>query len=195
MNPQTCQIEALEERRFFSWSLHVSFGGGDFCSGGSGFYFSSGGSFFGSSSGSTLFSSVNNLGLPMADLGLPKPSIGLAGSAITAKPFSLRGSYSGDATITGIGATPLQLDLGRLRRGTISTSIDLPALERSFKGRVPVTFLENRRFSFTLSQGSTYLNVAARLNKDLSITGSVTGKINAQRTDALFSVVKVTTAR
>jgi hypothetical protein len=114
------------------------------------------------------------LGLPQEGLQLPPPNIGGAGDTLPDQSLaavSLVGSYKGGAGITGVSGTRLLVDITDQSPGTITASIRLPALGVSLSGSVSVTFTGNRRFTFQFSQQSTSATVAARLNRDHSLTG------------------------
>jgi hypothetical protein len=196
-------VEPLEDRQMFSTSFFVSFNGG----GGGGFVFGGSSNVFGSSQGSiglpsrVVTLSRGPIGLPSQVVNLPQPATNLPGPGLpsfsTAPARDLRGMYRGTANVLGVGTTRLNVSITRQRGGTIAGTFSLPRLDESFSGTVPVTFLGNRRFTFTFSSGSDTATVTARQNRDGSISGSVLGQLDTRRLDATFSVrpIRNTTGR
>ena len=132
------------------------------------------------------------LALPRGPIELPRPDTGAAGSGQrdqAAAAVSLVGSYRGGAQLTGVGGgVRLNVDLTRQRRGVVTGSLRLPALDTSLAGSATVTFTGNRRFTFQLTQGSDHATVTGRLNRDDSLTGEVDLVTDGIRRNGVFAV-------
>jgi hypothetical protein len=165
-------FEALEDRRLFSFTIIIS----------------------SNPPPPDIFGSpVNILGLPQPALGLPSGALGLPGpgSPAVAPPRDIRGAYRGGAQLPGFGGIRLRVNIDTQSANVVTGSIRVPALGVSVSGTATVSFFENRRFTFTLSQGSDAVNISGRANRDGTVTGTVALVSNGLRRDGTFGVTKV----
>jgi hypothetical protein len=181
--PAAPAVEVLEDRRLFSV---FSFGFG---------------SDLDSSSNNTIglpgagfFLPSPALGLPIENLALPQELLALPGPGTpitTGDVVDLRGHFRGSANVTGFGTTTVDLNITRQRRGTITGTLSLPDLGRTFSGKAPVTFLGNRRFQATFTRGTDTATLTARLNRDGTLTGEFTAITSNQRFDGTLNLARV----
>jgi hypothetical protein len=149
--------------------------------------------FFSSTPPDVLGAPPNELGLPPPALSLPWGPLGLPGpgSPAVVPPRDLTGAYKGGAQIVGIGGVRLRVNVDSQVANSVSGSIRLPALGISISGTANVSFFENRRFTFTLSQKSDTVTVSGRVNRDRTVSGTVELVTDGLRRYGNFEVTKL----
>lgn len=172
-------LQPLEPRRLFSSSFFLSFDNPAVAE------------------SNVLALPIERLSLPQPAVALPEQNLALSLESLTLPSptpfvdFNIRGFYVGDATIDGLGSTPLALSITRQHRGSISGTLTLPAFGRSVSGTVPVTFMGNRRFSATLIQDGSSAQITGRLNRDHTLSGEFSVTTSTQHFSGSFSLTRI----